>query len=437
MINQMESDQYFGDLDEETRYSMKAAPRRWLGLFAGLVVGTVLGILSSNTFVEFGFWILLGCSIACVSWVIVFLASLVGGLLCNRLGLRARTLPRIFRFLGILIASFGFTCLMGMLFKSRGLGIGLTLAPMMFFICVYWTKPRGQSFGLMSILLVGALFFITSFKIFTVPPLKKLPAALKKDDSLHDRGDLIRVLTLNLRGSGILQKEGIKDPQRLAQVMRPLDVDVVLLQGLKSKEFLSGLVSELGKEWSVNTVPSEDNSTAILSKFEGQLESLEESNYGITIFGILRGNEVIRFVSCEPVPGKSSRVRREMVDWLLSECRKSGEAVVVAGNFYFNPNDRWNLVAPILTDSISIDRASWKSLGLLGDVISYRASDPFGDFSWKLHKNREWIVVDPSIEIVETSLPGISVDEGNALVLSLKPTLKKSSGTEEGPGVSF
>jgi len=433
----MESDQYFGDLDEETRYSMKAAPRRWLGLFAGLVVGAVLGILSSGTFVEFGFWILLGCSVACVSWVIVLLVSLVGGSLCNRLGLRARTLPRIFRFLGILIASIGFTCLLGVLFKSRGLGIGLTLAPAIFFICVYWTKPRGQGIGLISILLVGAMFFITSLKLFTVSPLQKPPLSLKKDDGRHDRGDLIRVLTLNLRGSGIFKKEGIKDPLRLAQVMRPLDIDVVLLQGLKSKEFLSALVSELGKEWSVNTVPEEDGSTAILSKLEGQLESLEMPNYGITIFGILRGNEVIRFVSCEPVPGKSSRSRREMVDWLLSECRKSGESVVVAGNFYFNPNDRWNLISPMLTDSISIDRASWRSLGLLGNVISYRASDPFGDFSWKLHKNREWIVVDPSIGIVETSLPGISVDEGNALVLSLKPALKKSSESEDGPGVSF
>jgi len=289
----------------------------------------------------------------------------------------------------------------------------------------------------MSILLVGAMFFITSLKLFTVSPLQKPPLSLKKDDGRHDRGDLIRVLTLNLRGSGIFKKEGIKDPLRLAQVMRPLDIDVVLLQGLKSKEFLSALVSELGKEWSVNTVPEEDGSTAILSKLEGQLESLEMPNYGITIFGILRGNEVIRFVSCEPVPGKSSRSRREMVDWLLSECRKLGESVVVAGNFYFNPNDRWNLISPMLTDSISIDRASWRSLGLLGNVISYRASDPFGDFSWKLHKNREWIVVDPSIGIVETSLPGISVDEGNALVLSLKPALKKSSESEDRPGVSF
>ena len=46
-------------------------------------------------------------------------------------------------------------------------------------------------------------------------------------------------------------------------------------------------------------------------------------------------------------------------------------------------------------------------------------------------------IVDPSIGIVETSLPGISVDEGNALVLSLKPALKKSSESEDGPGVSF
>ena len=81
----MESDQYFGDLDEEIRYSMEAGPRRWLGLFAGLIVGVVLGILSSNTFVEFTFWIILGCSTACVSWVIVLLASLIGGSLCRPL----------------------------------------------------------------------------------------------------------------------------------------------------------------------------------------------------------------------------------------------------------------------------------------------------------------------------------------------------------------
>jgi|TARA_B110000116_G_scaffold270656_1_gene289272 hypothetical protein len=437
MIYQMESDQYFGDLDEEIRYSMKARPRRWLGLFAGLVVGVVLGILSSNTFVEFTFWILLGCSTACVSWVIVLLASLIGGSLCNKLGLRARTLPRIFRFLGILIASVGFTCLLGVIFKSRGFGIGLTLAPTIFFICVYWTMPRGQSFGLMSILLVGALSFISSFKLFTVPALEKPPTVLEKDDSVHDRKDIIRVLTLNLRGSGILQREGIKDPKRLAQVVGPLDVDVVLLQGLESKELLSELVSELGKDWSANEVPDENNSTAIISKFNGQLESLAEPNYGITIFGILRNNKVIRFVSCEPVADNSSRNRREMVDWLLSECRKSGESVVVAGNFYFNPNDRWNLISPMLTDSISIDRASWRALGLLGDVISYKHSDPLGAFSWKLHKNREWIIVDPSIEIVETSLPDISLGEGNALVFSLKPTVQKKSKPEDSSGVSF
>ena len=46
MIDQMESDQYFGDLDEELRHSMKAGPRHWLALVAGLVVGVVLGILS-------------------------------------------------------------------------------------------------------------------------------------------------------------------------------------------------------------------------------------------------------------------------------------------------------------------------------------------------------------------------------------------------------
>jgi hypothetical protein len=34
-------------------------------------------------------------------------------------------------------------------------------------------------------------------------------------------------------------------------------------------------------------------------------------------------------------------------------------------------------------------------------------------------------------------LPDISVDEGNALILSLKPAIKKSIGPEDDPGVSF
>ena len=186
-----------------------------------------------------------------------------------------------------------------------------------------------------------------------------------------------------------------------------LDLDVVLLQGLKSNEYLNSVISELGKDWSTNKIPDKDNSTAIISKFNGQLESLTGPSYGVTLFGILKENKVIRFVSCEAMPGRSSMNRREIVDWLLSERREAGESTVVTGNFYFNPNDRWNLISPLLTDSISIDRSSWRALSLLGNVISYRHSDPLGVFSWKLHKNREWIIVDPSIEIVDTSLSRI------------------------------
>ncbi|MCH2025999.1 MAG: hypothetical protein MK172_09675, partial [Verrucomicrobiales bacterium] len=161
----MEPDQYFGDFDEEIRYSKKGGPRRWLGLFAGIVVGVVLGILSTDTFAELGFWIFLGVCTACVSWLTVFLFSVLGSSLCNRLGFRARELPRIFRFLGLVMAGIGLACLLAWLFRSRGLGIAIALAPTIFFICVYWTKAREQRFGLMSILLVGALCFVSSFRL--------------------------------------------------------------------------------------------------------------------------------------------------------------------------------------------------------------------------------------------------------------------------------
>ena len=64
------------------------------------------------------------------------------------------------------------------------------------------------------------------------------------------------------------------------------------------------------------------------------------------------------------------------------------------------------------------------------------SSDPLGSFSWKLNKNREWIVVDRSIKIVDTSLPSISFGEGNGLVFSLKPEIRKQS-KPDGQGLSL
>ena len=94
------------------------------------------------------------------------------------------------------MAGIGLACLLAWLFRSRGLGIAIALAPTIFFVCVYWTKAREQRFGLMSILLVGALCFVSSFRLFTVPALKKPPTAMERGDQGHERAEIIRVLTI-------------------------------------------------------------------------------------------------------------------------------------------------------------------------------------------------------------------------------------------------
>ena len=99
----MDSDQYSADLDEEYNIALDGRPRRWLGLFAGLYVGFVLGIVSSYSVLQVGYWIKLGVVSSVVSWGLVFLGSTFGNLLGARFGVNASSIRPIIRTFFIII----------------------------------------------------------------------------------------------------------------------------------------------------------------------------------------------------------------------------------------------------------------------------------------------------------------------------------------------
>ena len=131
-----------------------------------------------------------------------------------------------------------------------------------------------------------------------------------------------------------------------------------------------------------------------------------------------KDGNLVRYVSCNSPSGRKSQERRELVDWLLKQYRKENELIVVAGNFNFNPHHRWSFLSPMITDSISYDRASWKALSLLGDIFGYspNSDQPIR----RLNMKQEWVIVSPGIELVSKTLPSISISDGSATVMTLR-----------------
>ena len=127
---------------------------------------------------------------------------------------------------------------------------------------------------------------------------------------------------------------------------------------------------------------------------------------------------MIRFVSGEAPSGRKSLERRNLVDWLLKEYRKDGQLIIAAGNFKFNPQVRWTFLSPMITDSISYDRASWKALSLLGEIFGYSPSS--NQPIRRLNLKQEWLIISPGIQLVSSSLPDIWYEDGAATVVALR-----------------
>ena len=117
-----------------------------------------------------------------------------------------------------------------------------------FLISVFWTKPQGQAYSLTSILIFGSGIFLIRFKLFTIPAILKPLIPLNQPVSESADSD-VKLLAFNLRRSGVLPKNGINDPRKLAKIINDEDVEIVLFQGIPNKKFLDDLLSEIGDDW--------------------------------------------------------------------------------------------------------------------------------------------------------------------------------------------
>ena len=411
----MELDQYSPELDEVYEDDEIGKPRLWLGLSVGVFVGIVLGVPSAHSIENAFFWIKLGIIFAFISWSLVFLASLIFRIV-NRNLFRMRFAPRLLRVIGLVLLVSGLSYLLGLIFNFKGAGVILTLLPIVFLISVFWTKPQGQAYSLTSILIFGSGIFLISFKLFTIPAIIK---PLLPDQPVSESQDSdIKLLAFNFRRSGVIPKNGIKEPRKLAKIINDEDVEVVLFQGIPDKKFLDDLLSEIGDDWTSAVSSDDKNKTAIISKFGKGTEVFKSKKADLSMASFEKNGNSIRFVSCEAPSGRKSLERRNLVDWLLKEYRKDGQLIIAAGNFKFNPQVRWTFLSPIITDSISYDRASWKALSLLGEIFGYSPSS--NQPIRRLNLKQEWLIISPGMELVSSSLPEISYEDGAATVVALR-----------------
>ena len=424
----MELDQYSPELDEVYEDDEIDKPRLWLGLSVGVFVGIVLGVLSAHSIENAFFWIKLGIIVAFISWSLVCLGSLIFRIL-NRNLFKIRFAPRLIRVIGLVLLVSGLSYLLGLIFNFRGVGVILTLLPTIFLISVFWTKPHGQSYSLTAILIFGTGIFLISFKLFTIPAIIK---PILPDQPVSESQDSdIKLLAFNLRRSGVIPQKGIKEPRKLAKIINDEDVEVVLFQGIPDKKFLDDLLSEIGGDWTPAVSSDDKNKTAIISKFGKGTEVFKSKEADLSMASFEKNGNLIRFVSCEAPSGRKSLERRNLVDWLLKEYRKDGQLIIAAGNFKFNPQVRWTFLSPIITDSISYDRASWKALSLLGKIFGYSPSS--NQPIRKLNLKQEWMILSPGMNLVSSSLPDMSYKDGAATVIALRIGNKEKDLVSDNP----
>ena len=268
-----------------------------------------------------------------------------------------------------------------------------------------------------------------SFKLFTIPAIIK---PLLPDQPVSESQDSdIKLLAFNLRRSGVIPQKGIKDPRKLAKIINDEDVEVVLFQGIPDKKFLDDLLSEIGDDWTSAVSSDDKNKTAIISKFGKGTEVFKSKEADLSMASFEKNGNLIRFVSCEAPSGRKSLERRNLVDWLLKEYRKDGQLIIAAGNFKFNPQVRWTFLSPIITDSISYDRASWKALSLLGKIFGYSPSS--NQPIRKLNLKQEWMILSPGMNLVSSSLPEMSYKDGAATVIALRIGNKEKDLVSDNP----
>jgi endonuclease/exonuclease/phosphatase family metal-dependent hydrolase len=217
-----------------------------------------------------------------------------------------------------------------------------------------------------------------------------LPLAGIQDDDVW-------VMSWNVGGGGpFFPGSDDDDIERIAEIVIQHGVHVLCLQEVSSKKFLSKLQAVLGRDWKGGGSESNGKATAVLSRVGGETESpLKDMNHGgPTVLRIRSHKGMLQFVSCHASPGRNSGQRRKMVEWVLHELRDSKNKTVVTGDFNIDTSRGWTFLSPLLSDSLSFDRATWRALSILGrdPGLGLQATSSMG-------RRSDWGVVDSKMPI--------------------------------------
>ncbi len=372
-------------------------PRDWwavravVGFSAGVFVATLLAVFSVKATDELASWWGLAMVFVIISWVAVVTVCRVTVFVLPAMMPRGGSFPSWVRFLMITIVSLIMISGTGALFQLSLTGLAFTFVPFVMAVALFWTVGRGM--GVKSCLCAVGVLIVTCTRLFTIPEGKvadTVPLAGAQDDDVW-------VMSWNVGGGApFFPGSDDGDIDRIAAIVRHHDVHVLCLQEVSSKKFLGKLQAVLGSDWKGGGSEGNGKATAVLSRIGGEIESpLKDMDHGgPTVLRIRSHKGMLQFVSCHASPGRNSGQRRKMVEWVLHELRDSKNNTVVTGDFNIDTSRGWTFLAPLLSDSLSFDRATWRALSILG-------RDPgFGlQATSSMGRRSDWVVVDSKMPI--------------------------------------
>ncbi|MCP4849302.1 MAG: endonuclease/exonuclease/phosphatase family protein [Verrucomicrobiaceae bacterium] len=365
--------------------------RSVVALSAGVFVATLLAVFSVRGTDELASWWGLAMFLAFMSWGTVALTWQGALYLLPKAMGRGGGFFSCLRFLAVSALSLLVLSVAGMIAQLPPTGLVITFVPFVIPIVLFWII--GCHIRVKSCLCAVVLLVVVGTRLYTLPSggaSGAYPLAEPQDDD-------VRLMSWNLGGRApFFRGSNDADIGAVAEIVRKHEVHVLCLQGVSSRQFLDKLLLELGHDWKGGVSSGGGKSTAVLSRIGGEVQSpLNGMDYGgPTVLRIRSHKGMLQFVSCHGSPGRKSWQRRKMVDWILHEFRGAKSKTVIAGDFNIDTSRGWTFLAPMLSDSLSFDLASWRALAIMGEDPGFdaRATSSMG-------RRSDWVMVDSKMPI--------------------------------------
>ena len=365
--------------------------RAVLGFCAGVFVATLLGVFSVNATDELTSWWTLAMVFNLISLIFVALTWQGIGYFFPKAILRHGWLACCGQFFSIWMVSLLMVVFTALLMGLSLLGAVLTFVPFVSAVAFFWSV--GRNAGLKTCLFAAFILVVIFARLLMLPSA----VAASVYPCAGSQNDDIRVMSWNLGGGApFFSGSDEAHVDKIIDIVRHNGVHVLCMQEIPSGEFLNALTVGLGVEWKGGRSPGGPKSTAILSCIGGEVNApLATMDYGgPTVLRITSHKGELQFVNCHASSGRKSGQRRAMVEWILHELRDLKKKTVICGDFNIDTSRRWTFMAPLLSDSLSFDVATWRALGLMGDDPGFDAgaTSPMG-------RRSSWMIVDRKMPI--------------------------------------